>query len=202
MTKWGYLIVIYGGYMKKLLVIMAACFTLLVSQNAKAEIGINAGFGIPFVSQYGLNATFGPKWSANIGYNSLDITSSDADVKLTMPEVVVNWHPFSGAFFIGLGLGSEKLEVSASNAAGSASAEVTATTTIAKLGWMWGKADGGFWFGMDISFISPSGGEVDIKTTGAVTTASEEYQEAKDAAEKFGETAYTNITFARLGYLF
>ena len=186
--------------MKKLILI---CMTyVLFLPTSYSGVGLNAGLGVPFVSQFGLNVTMGPKWTLNLMQNTLDLSIGDAKTKLTMPELSVNWHPFAGSFFIGLGVGQEKLEVTASDAFGNnASAEATATTTIAKLGWMWGKADGGVWFGMDLAFISPSGGEVEIDVNGLSTT-SQEYQDLVDSGEKFAETAYMNITFARLGYLF
>lgn len=188
--------------MKKIvLIVVCLC---LGSPVAYSSIGVNAGFGIPFITQAGINYTIGQKFSINAGYNNLSLDSGTASVDLTMPELVINWHPFAGSFFVGLGLGSESLEVTATDAqtGGKASAEVSATTTIAKLGWMWGKDNGGFWFGMDVAFISPSGAEVEIKTTNGLGTNSQEYRDAKDAATDFGETSYTNITFARLGYLF
>jgi hypothetical protein len=159
--------------------------------------------GLPFVSQYGLNYTMGKNWTLSAGYNSLDISSGEAGVALTVPEVVFQWHPFGGSFYLGFGVGQETLEASATDTATSLSisAEVTATVAIAKLGWMWGKDNGGFWFGMDVAMYSPSGGEVEVDAPG-VALSSEEYQDVVDAGEQFGETAYMNITFARLGYLF
>lgn len=187
--------------MKKSILLLFVYLTLI--STAKAELGINAGLGLPFVSQYGLNLTMGDKWSLNVGYNNLSFTLGSAKTSLTMPEALLNWHPFAGSFFIGLGVGQETLVVTATDADtnAEATAKVTASTTIMKLGWMWGKANGGFWFGMDIAYISPSGGEVEIETSGG-TPSDGTFQDVEDSGEKFGETAYTNITFARFGYLF
>ena len=185
--------------------ILLSCITfLLFIPIAKSDLGLNVGLGLPYVSQYGINYTMGPSWSVNLEVNTLDISTGEASVKLGMNEFGINWHPFAGSFFIGLGIGQQKLEVSASDlgTGASASVDVTSTTTIAKLGWMWGKADGGLWFGMDLAFISPTGSEVNVETTGGLGTNTQEYQDVLDAGEQFGSTAYANITFARLGYLF
>jgi hypothetical protein len=187
--------------MKKLLISIAVF--ILITPLAKAEIGLNAGLGLPFVSQYGVNLTMGSNLTFSATYNVIDISSDDASVKLSMPEATIMWHPFSGSFFIGAGVGQEKLEVAATEEISNTtvSAKVTAMTTIAKLGWMWGKGDGGLWFGMDLAYIIPSGGDVEINAAGLPTT-SKEYKDVEDAANQFGETAYINITFTRLGYLF
>lgn len=187
--------------MKKLFLAMVLC--LVATTNSRAEIGVNVGLGLPFVQQFGLNMTMGPNWSANLGYNKLSLSTGEATADLTMPEVMMNWHPFGGAFFMGLGLGQETLvsEASDSDTGVTAKGEVTAMTTIAKLGWMWGKANGGFWFGMDLAFISPSGAEEEFSTTGGTPSAESE-KDVRDSLKTFGETAFTNITFARFGYLF
>ena len=188
--------------MKKIiLTVLALVFITPFAQAA--NFGISAGFGVPFVSQYAINATFSPSWSMSLGQNSLSVDLGSASTSLTMPELVVNWHPFAGSFYLGLGLGQETLKATATDALTSlsASAEVSASTMIARLGWMWGKGDGGLWFGMDLTFISPSGAEVDVTAPG-LTAADKAYQDVVDAGEQFGKTAYTNITFARLGYLF
>jgi hypothetical protein len=186
--------------MKKSLLIFL--FVLTFSPLAKSAIGINAGFGIPFVSQYGLMFTFGNSISVNVEYNNLDLSIDQASVSLTMPAVVANWHVFGGAFYIGAGVGQETLTAEAvdSTIGASVRGEVTATTAIARIGWMWGKADGGFWFGMDATVISPSGASSKLTTTGV--PASEDVQDVEDSLNRFGETAYTNITIARLGYIF
>lgn len=185
--------------MKKILLSMVVC--LIMTTNAKAEVGFNIGLGIPFVNQYGVNLTMGPKWSADVSYNKLNLSTGISSVKLTMPALMLNFHPMSGAFFIGLGVGQETLVTEAREDGVSLKGELSTMTTIAKLGWMWGKANGGFWFGMDLAFISPSGDEGDITVSGGVADA-EDLEDVQDALDQFGSTSYTNITFAKFGWLF
>lgn len=187
--------------LKKLLMILILGAMAPLTQ---AGIGGNIGFGVPFLTQGGINYTMGPNWTASIGYYTTSLDSGVSKLEFSMPEAIVQWHPFSGAFYIGLGVGKESLEVSATDVltGTKVSAKVDAMTTIARLGWMWGKADGGLWFGMDISFISPSSADVEITPNDATLAATKAYKDTESAAEKFGESPYTNITFARLGYLF
>lgn len=82
-----------------------------------------------------------------------------------------------------------------------AKADVKAMAAVVKTGWMWGLANNGFWFGVDVSFVSPSNPDVTITAPG-VPTNNSAYTDTVDAAKKFGETAFTNITFARIGWVF
>jgi hypothetical protein len=183
--------------------ILALTLLVFISSKSYAGFGANLGLGAPYISQIGLNYTHGASWTLNLHHNSLSISTGEAEADLTMPELSLNWHPFQGSFFVGFGVGKQKLAVSATDQATSVkvTADVDSSTTMAKLGWMWGKADGGFWFGFDIAYIMPSGGKVTIDAPG-VSPTSQEYQDVEKAGEKFAETSYVNITFARLGYLF
>ena len=170
---------------------------------AKPGFGLNVGAGIPFLMQGGVNYRMSETLGFSAAYNMLDVTSGTASVELSMPEVLVHYHPFKGSFFLAAGIGQETLTVSATDlqTSATATADVTAMTGIIKTGWMWGAASGGLWFGMDIAYISPFSPSTTISAPGVPTT-SQEYRDVVDAANKFGETAYINFTFARLGYIF
>lgn len=184
-----------------------ALFIAFTAFNAQAaptnSFGLNVGIGLPFLGQVGAHYYFSENLNLSAGYNHLNLDVGDASAKLTMPEILLNYHPFAGSFFIGAGIGTESLEVTATDSATSqqAKATVDAITTIIKTGWMWGASDGGFWFGMDISYIMPSSPDTTITAPGVPPT-SQAYIDTLDAADKFGETSYVNITFARLGWLF
>jgi hypothetical protein len=181
--------------------------TLIVNPATADEsgsgFGLSAGLGIPFLTQGGVHYRPSNSLGLYLGFNQLKLSAGEADLNLTMPEFHVTYHPMAGAFFVGLGLGQEKLEATATETNGTdeAKIEVTALTTIAKLGWMWGVANGGFWFGLDFAYIIPSGAKTTITAPG-VSTTDQAYIDAVDAAEKFGETAYLNFTFARFGWIF
>ena len=190
---------------KNLHLVVLAVFLFAGSiQSTFAAVGISYGLGAPYVSQPGLDLTLSDRWTVVARANTVGADLGEATFDLNMPELSVLWHPFSGGFYLGFGVGSQTLDVSATNVdtGASASVEVTTTAMLAKLGWMWGKANGGFWGGIDITFVSPSSSDYEIETSGGIPTNSEEYQDVEDAAEQFGETAYANITFLRLGYLF
>lgn len=182
----------------KSLVVMTA---LALGSHASAAVGVNVALGLPYVQQAGLNVQLSNYFGVSVGYNLLDLSSLGA--KLSMPEALVQYHPFGGSFYIAGGIGQETLNVTLkdTNTNSDVKVDSKATTTIAKVGWMWGAANGGFWFGMDASYIMPSGATLDITAPGVPTT-SQEYQDAVENAKKYAETAYTNITFARFGWLF
>ncbi len=166
-------------------------------------VGLNLGIGLPFLSQYGVNVRLNNKFGISAGYGVLDIDVDEANLKLDMPEALLNYHPFGGSFYLGLGLGKEKLEVTATESTTSTkiSIEVEAMTTLARLGWMWGVSDGGFWFGMDVTYIKPNSPEKTSSAPG-VPTSDPNYQDADEAADDFGKSAYANFTFARFGWVF
>ena len=171
--------------------------------SSSGGLGINVGAGLPFLTQAGINYVASQRFSFSLGYNLLSLDNGLASVKLSMPELLVHYHPFSGAFFIASGVGQESLEATSSDTSGnSVTLKVDASTFIGKLGWMWGAANGGFWFGIDYSFVSPSGGDPEITTTGSIATTSQSYLDVVEAGSDFGDTAYGNLTFLRFGYLF
>jgi hypothetical protein len=187
---------------------LTALIVMLLSFASHAEsgrqgFGLNVASGIPFLAQAGAHFYFSNNLSISGGYNLLDLKSGEAQVKLAMPEVMVNYHPFSGVFFVGAGLGKESLEISATESTSSneIKLEVEANTTILKLGWMWGSNNGGFWYGLDLAYIIPSSPKTTITAPG-VPTSDPNYQDAIEAGEKFADTSYINFTFARFGWLF
>lgn len=174
------------------------------AETSSSAFGLNVGIGFPFLGQAGVNYQFSDTFRVGATFNILDIKVDEAKAKLTMPEVYFTYHPFAGSFFIGAGIGKEKLEVSASDTGGTneVTAEVDATTAIGKLGWMWGAADGGFWFGMDLAYIKPMSPKNTLTVPAGVPTSDPNYQDVVEAMDEFGDTAYINFTFARLGYFF
>ncbi len=185
--------------------IFALLFVAFLSINSHAEdhgrFGINAGLGLPFLIQAGLNFYVTENFGIDLSYGQLDITSGQAKARLSMPYVLAKWHPLGGAWYIGGGLGRENMTATAEDSGQKAEIKVEANTGVAQIGWMWGSGNGGgLWFGLDVSYIVPFGASQKITSTLPVTD--QDYIDAKDAADKFGETSYMNFTFAKIGYLF
>lgn len=164
--------------------------------------GINGGLGIPFLTQAGVNIYFTDNVGLDVDYGLLSIKSGETKLELNMPSAMLKWHPMAGNFYVAGGVGQETLTATATSAMSNQTAEikVTAMTAIAKVGWMWGANNGGLWFGMDISYIAPSGAKTTINST--LPATSQEYKDAQADADKFGKSSYMNFTFARLGFLF
>lgn len=197
--------------------IVVLLFALLIGSGAQAAgggnmFGFNFGFGVPFLSQAGLNFVSSSKmFSAEAGYGNFNITIGDVGVDLTKMELSLRYHPFAGSFYLGLGFGQESFTAKGMNTISSQSvtvqSKITATTMSPQLGWMWGMDDGGFWAGMDVQMLSPSGAKTDTTTNASagIQSTAEYQQLIKDTnaeGDKFGSTSYSALTFLRIGYLF
>lgn len=186
-----------------LLGLCAAALVTLGAQKAQAsQFGFYYAMGLPYTTQYGLNyVTDSQKFSFDLSYNSFAVNLGLAKVSLTKPELNLKWHPFTGSFFLGLGLGQMSLNTTAvePNTLAELTLALNATTISPNLGWMWGKANGGFWFGMDVGFQTASSGEPTIDTT--IPTTSQTYIDALQSKDTYGKSMAL-MTFFKLGYLF
>ena len=188
----------------RMAVVVILCFgSASYAGSAVSGLGFQVGLGIPFLSQRGIHYKASDKFGFSLAYNYLSFEVDNITTKLTMPEFLIHYHPFSGSYFIAVGVGQETLDVSTLDSYNGSlvSINVTATTGVAKTGWMWGFSKPGFWFGIDVSYIVPSNGKTTIEAPG-VDPSSQSYTDAVTAADKFGKTAYSNITMARLGWMF
>ncbi|MES2854981.1 MAG: hypothetical protein V4692_03910 [Bdellovibrionota bacterium] len=170
--------------------------------ESRQGFGLNLALGFPFLTQAGVDIYLFDNLGLSLGYGNFNAKFGGSTIDLVMPEVILKWHPFGGVFFMGGGVGEEKLVSKATDSTSGQTAEikVTAMTAIAKIGWMWGSNNGGFWYGLDLSYIRPSGAKTEI--TSSLPTTNETYKEVQDQAKRFGEMAYGNFTFARLGWMF
>ncbi len=187
----------------RILFVTCLLLTSVAQAAPEGSFGPQVGVGLPFLGQIGANYYFTSDLSVSVNYNILSLEVDTAKAKLTMPEVMVNYHPFSNGFIVGAGIGQEYLDISATDTATGEQArlEVEAMTAILKLGWVWGADNGGFWYGIDIAYIMPMSPKTTITAPGVATT-SQEYLDVVEAGEKFGETAFLNITPIRMGWLF
>lgn len=190
--------------MLKSLFIAVFALAITTASTAKADIGLYYGLGVPYTKQYGITYSSSPKFSMDIGYNTLNLDFDTASVELTKPELNLKYHIWGGATYFGLGIGYVNLEASStdSGTGQSVTATVKGAAFTPSIGWLWGRANGGLVFGIDIGYQVPMGAEADVDAGGALGPGDPEYDDAQDAAEKFGESALPVITFAKIGYLF
>ena len=184
------------------------CLSLLVlsplvhAEGGHGTFGLNVGVGLPLLAEGGLNVYFGPDLGLDIDYGQIEISSGEAKAKLSLPAVLVKYHPFSGNYFIAAGVGRSTIDATGTDAQSGQTAEVKtdSTAVVAKTGWMWGANNGGLWFGMDLEYVAPLSSTTTI--TSALPPTDPAYRDAKDNADKYGKQSYFNITLARIGYLF
>lgn len=187
----------------KLVLIVISFMSSFAFAAGGSHLGINAGFGLPFTSQYGLTyVTASNKVSLDLTYNAFKITDGMASLSLIKPELMVKWHPFMGSFFLGAGLGQQTLTATGKDTLTGLTAEieVTSMTVTPTLGWMWGMSDGGFYIGMDFGYEIQSGATT--KITSILPDTNQAYIDAKTQGDKFGNTSFVVMTLLRLGYLF
>lgn len=172
------------------------------SGSGHGTFGLNVGTGVPFTTEGGLNIYFTDNFGLDIDYGTVSYNLGIASGKFSMPSVVLKWHPFGGAFFLGAGAGQESVSVTAYNPAGEyITVKADATAPVAKIGWMWGATGGGLWFGIDYTYIGSTSGD-GTATTNITNPNDQAFADAADAVKKFTKDGSGNFTFARIGYLF
>ncbi|MEZ4870698.1 MAG: hypothetical protein R2827_00340 [Bdellovibrionales bacterium] len=188
--------------MRSVLLKIATFCVLLASHSAFAGVGFNVGGGLPYTSQFGVNWFISDQFSAEVSFNQLSLSSGTASLSMTKPEIGIKWHMFKGSFFLGLALGQFTLESVGTDPVSSleAKAEITATAMTVTMGWLWSISDGGFFWGLDFGYQSPSG--VDTTITGPLSPGDTAYDDAEELANDMGDTALPLFTFLRLGYMF
>jgi hypothetical protein len=179
---------------------------------AAGGFGFNGSFGMPFTSNYGLNYIHSSnKFSAELSMGNIGVTVDTVSVSLKKTELALNWHPFAGSFFLGVGIGTQTLSAKATQTISSQSIEakvdVTSAITSARMGWLWGAGDGGFFGGMDFGYQTPSSTKTTLTTNADATiTSTAEYATLESDTQKqgndFGKVGLPLFTFLRIGYLF
>ena len=178
-------------------------FMVIAPMATAASYGVNYGFGLPYVFQLGGNyVDLDNNFSAELRLNFFTVSAGVASVRLTKPEVNVKWHPFQGAFFLGLGLGHQIATVSASEPSSGAGVKFSVSSTVAttSLGWMWGITSPGLFGGLDFGWQNPY--HVYTTVDSDIPSNDNAYEDAEDAARKFGELGLPLFTLFRIGWLF
>lgn len=185
------------------LILVVFSFSLISKTAFGSNYGINFGLGLPYLTQFGVNyVDLSNNYSAEARLNFITLSAGIASVRLTKPEINAKWHPFAGAFFIGMGLGRQFATATATEPTTGADAKYTVRSDVVTttLGWLWGLTEPGFYGGFDLSYQNPY--NVTTIITSDVPVDDEAFTDAKDAGEKFGELGLPLVTFLRIGYLF
>jgi hypothetical protein len=207
-------------------------FALLSISDASAGEGsfngvsLSAGFPHPLWLDF--HHQFEPDFSGAIGLGGLGIpihSSSGLDGRygVSALDVRARWHPWSGAFFLGMILGGQSLFANVQqvfpvsgygNILGRVEAKVSSPYLTPHFGWLW-IFQNGFTLGLELGWQFPLGAKTEIKIssddplTEAVIQqiqATPEYQKAAndvaDIGNKFGKTPLPYFTALRIGWMF
>ncbi|MCC2679842.1 MAG: hypothetical protein K0R29_2418 [Pseudobdellovibrio sp.] len=181
-------------------------FIFIIALSTKAfagPYGVNFGLGIPYLTQLGVNyVDLANNFSAEARLNFFTVSVGIASVRLTKPEINAKWHPFQGAFFVGMGWGIQYATATATepNTRAGIKYSVVSDTVTTTLGWLWGLSEPGFYGGFDFSYQNPYNVRTVIDSD--VPVNDDTYNDAKDAGEKFGSLGLPLFTLIRVGYLF
>lgn len=184
---------------------LIVCFVfgtfLLFPNDSQAGVGIYAGIGVPHMHQVGLTYDFSQSVMLEGSYNRGTSLIECRNFDLRVVQVGLNIFPAEGAFFVGGGFDGTNLIAGHTDSTTQIEFNIKgeALRTYLKLGWIWGRSDEGFWFGIDLSGYKSLFFKKEINALG-VDLQSREYRSVSGAVNVFIETNSLNITFARLGW--
>jgi hypothetical protein len=180
--------------------------------NQGHHFGLHVAAGLPHPLTAGLDYLSPSRtWGASLITGSFSATVSDTKVGISNMELQLRYHPWSSAFYVGLGGGNhtvkaERTETISGFGAVNAEAEVKAAYVSPQIGWlaMW---DSGFTLGFQIGAVIPSGTTTEFTTDApALAQATTEYQQleadVKDEGDKYGKMTLPYLTLLRIGWLF
>ncbi len=174
--------------------------------------GFHGQLALPNPLNAGLTYLHSSKmFSFELETGSLALKVSGVDVDFKNTALGFHWHPFAGSFYLGALVGNrvlsgKKMEV-ISSVPITATVEVKSNYVTPVLGWLWGLSEGGFFFGTELGYQSPSGVTTSL-TSNADTTiqATNEYKtlekDVRDAGNKLGEIGLPHFVLIKLGWLF
>jgi hypothetical protein len=198
----GYLSKMNLNYSKLKLALIILIFGFSPSAFS-SNYGVNFGLGIPYFTQLGVNyVDLSNNLSAEARLNFFTLSAGIASVRLTKPEINAKWHPFTGAFFIGMGLGHQIATAVATEPTTGADIKYSVSSDVVttSVGWLWGLSEPGFFGGLDFSYQNPYNVYTTISSDVPIDT--DAFSDAKEAGKKFGELGLPLFTLIRIGYLF
>lgn len=168
-----------------------------------SSLSIYGAYGLPYASQLGVDFDFGDYFGIEISINSGTLLRTCADVAVTMREGLLIYRPFGGAFFVGAGAGAYRMTISNEYTVTKSIFTIDALGQMAmiKLGWIWGRSNGGFWYGVDFIRNFPLNSKSTIHADG-VDSNSQDYKDSTNSLDQFTRGSWGNLTFFRLGWMF
>lgn len=180
-------------------------------RSSRPYFGAHAQLGLPRLIGGGVNlVTANERFSFELAGGSMSQTIDDTKISFSSFDVGARYHVFDGAFFVGASLGQQGLagEKTETISGQSINAKVDIKTMYLtpQLGWMSGKADGGFFFETVLGLQNPMSSSVDFDTNADATIKlTPEYAkldaDVRDAGKKLGEMALPVVAI-KIGYLF
>lgn len=169
-----------------------------------AAPGLYGGIGIPHQSQLGLTYDFSNAWMLELSYNHGNSITSCKKFDLKVIQFGLNAFPSAGNFFLGAGVTQSTMTAGETDSTSKLdfTMDGSATRVYAKLGWIWGRADRGFWYGIDLSAYQTLTYKKETDVPAGVDVNSREYLSVDDVVKVFIQTQSLNLTFFRLGWSF
>lgn len=184
--------------------------------GAPHYFGLHAALGLPHPITYGVDYVHSSGYfSAGFSVGSYSAKSEDVDVSLANSDLALRWHPFAGAFYLGVMVGKQTITAKKAETVTNgiitetvnAEIKVESNTMTPHLGWMWGVSDGGLFVSFDLGMQNPSGVTTTFTTDAPPTvTGSQDYRDLEDDVKKkgndIGNTSLPYIGLLKIGYLF
>lgn len=178
--------------------------------------GFHAAVGLPHPITYGLDYVHSSGYfSAGASVGSYSMKSDDVEISLANTDLALRYHPFAGAFYLGVMIGNQTITAKKAETITNggftqtvnAEVKVEANTMTPHLGWMWGVSDGGLFVSFDLGMQNPSGVKTTLTTDVDPTIAStQEYKDLEADVQKkgndIGNTSLPYIGLLKIGYLF
>jgi hypothetical protein len=170
---------------------------------------------LPRPFSFGAEAKWLDLFGASTSYGFLpQLKISSVTVKLTGYDVKFKFYPFRGAFFLGVGMGSQTFTGSMTQTMTVATVPTSITATVAQknsfiapeMGWNW-TWDSGFFFGMELG-VQLSSSHATTVTTNAdpLVQLTPDYialqKNITDKADLFAKLPLPLLTLIKIGYFF
>lgn len=181
------------------------------SGHSRGRVGLHAALGLPHPMTFGMDyLTAGKMFSFSVIGGGFSREIEEVTVGIRNLEFQFRYHPFSGSFYAGAGLGSHQITAKKKETitAIEVEAEVTvkASYVTPQIGWLW-VWDSGLQMGFHFGYLSPRSVTTDLKTNADSTIqATTEYKklekDVKEQGNDIGDTALPVVSLLHIGWMF